>query len=170
MLVRLQGGYANLATISEAELHEDGVILHWGAHCQKYTGADAAAVCRGLEQLAGGTPPATAAPARREPPPVETAPAILPLHIGDGTTPPDPFAVAAAAAEDDDDGEAPAASALSRRVDLVRKFEPIASLSHKHRGAFLSAVEKAADFNHLPPKYRRLIQDAEANRRAELRR
>lgn len=190
MLVRVQGGYVNLATISEAELHDDGgVTLYWGTRHRRCEGFDATTVRKGLETLTGKAPPTSDPPHRgtqaqamamelpREPAPSREekenggGPAILQLRAA-----PSPAAdldhddaKENLLDDEEDDGEK-AESALSRRADLVKSFEPIASLSHKHRGAFLAAIEKAADFNHLPPKYRRMIQDAEAQRRAQLRR
>lgn len=191
MLVRTQGGYANLATISTADLHDDGgITLHWGAQTQHYEGEDAAALRAGLERLTAGTAPPRengrqAAADEHEPPrqrqsEEDAARPILLLHSDRNRRParaaemPVPNAPAANPLEalndvEFDDDEAPLESALSRRVDLVKSFEPLASLSHKHRGAFLAAVAKASDFNHLPPKYRRMIQDAESQRRADLR-
>lgn len=190
MLVRVQGGYVNLATISEAEVHDDGgVTLYWGTRHRRCEGFDATTVRKGLEALTGKAPPLPPdEPPQRAVQEMEPmrprseekengGPAILQLRAAPTAAP----SRMAAAAEmdlggqrrdltDDDDDEEKEESALSRRADLVKDFEPIASLSHKHRGAFLAAVEKAADFNHLPPKYRRLIQDAEAQRRAQLRR
>jgi len=194
--VRIQAGYVNLATISEAELREDGTItLHWNSHSKRYAGADAVMLRHGLDMLAGcstassdsGVVPASEEEEELDPawdsvPHEETvSPPVLKLHAAQ--TPSQharEFETAGAGlaeakarpgsteAADDDELSKPE-SALSRRAQLVMGFEPIASLSHKQQGVFLAAIEKAADFNHLSPKHRRLLQDAEARRREELR-
>ena len=189
MLIRTETGYANLATISDAELHDDGgVTLHWGKHVCRYAGSDAAALRQALEMLAGVADvpsPVVAAPEVREPARAverreESAPSVLKFQSRESLFPQDAEVSPApvngtAEAElpliENDEEEEPAKqeSALSRRAHLVLKTEPIASLSHKQKTLFLSAVEKALDFNHLPPRFRRLLQDAEARRREELR-
>jgi hypothetical protein len=194
MLIRTQSGYVNLATISEAELHDDGdVTLHWGAHTKRYAGHDAAALHQVLEMLAGVagvlSEPALPSPhdngaeqdqTRAAEGRAAASPHTLKLHDQDGLFPSDSdhepaphtggnLVEEAADGMEDVDGPAQPESALSRRADLVRKFEPIASLSHKQQGVFLAAIEKAGDFNHLAPKFRRMIQQAEARRREELR-
>jgi hypothetical protein len=80
-----------------------------------------------------------------------------------------PDAVAAGEGADERDEESKG-TALSRRADQAMAYEPLASLSYKHRGSFLAAVAKAADFSHLSPKYRKLLQEAEAAQRAAQRR
>jgi hypothetical protein len=186
MLIRMQGGYVNLATIIEAELNEDeSVTLHWNARSQNYTGLDAATLRQVLENLAGNMrrQDIVATPlAQEEEEGLDRAwetesrdaaseSPFLKMH----TEPSRPrSATVDANAELPSDDETAAEdpkqhSALSRRVAQVMSFEPIASLSHKLRGVFLAAIDKATDFNHLAPKHRRLIQEAEACRRAHQR-
>jgi hypothetical protein len=179
MLVRTQGGYVNLATITEAVLHaDDSVTLHWGARGKNYTGRDAATLRQVLEAFAGNMRTqgiaATPRPHEEEERPDRAwaaAPPLLKMHSEQrrhGSSPRDGNADLTAGNEAEDESPKQV-SALTRRVAQVMTFEPIASLSHKLRGVFLAAVEKATDFNHLAPKHRRLIQEAEACRRDQLR-
>lgn len=195
MLIPTQNGYTNLGTISEAEMHGDGgVTLHWGTHAKRYNGRDAVVIRQALDMLAGlgGAPrEAGLSMAHEEEEGLDqqwaateeessSAPRTLKLHAQEslfGEEVPEPPLSATRSAEVNeavdesgpDDEAAKHESALLRRAHLVMKYEPIASLSHKLRGVFLAAIEKAADFNHLAPKFRRLIQEAESRRREDLR-
>lgn len=174
MLVRVQSGFVNLATIGAAELPEDGgVTLRWDTRSVTYTDADAKVIRTALAKMAGeisvgadevrpaprsgGHAPATTA--QEEP----SASPALKLHA-------EPHRHAVSSDETDGSNAEPEETALARRADLVMAYEPLASLSHKVRGSFLTAIANAGDFNHLPPKYRKLLQAAEAARRAEQRR
>jgi hypothetical protein len=174
MLVRTQAGYVNLLTISEAELREDGsVSLCWGKHSKRYTGPDAAALRAALERMAGSAFVSKEAPPagpREDEPPMTPVLKFVPqqeqrasLFDEEALAP-----VVAAVAEEVE--EPPAHdSALTRRVAQVLDYEPLASLTPKHREAFLGAVEKASDFANLAPRYRKMLEQAETARRRDER-